>query len=1103
MRNLLATAVALAPLMAAAGAQAEVVISTARTTPIITSTAGANGGADTIRIANGGSIALTSGVAVTINSSHSVTTDTGSNITMENAADNAVGILVNGGNTANVTLGGGISITDNINGGDDLDTDNDGDADGPLASGTGRYGLRLTGAGPLTGNVNLQGSSGITVEGNNSYGVSLESGIVGNVSTAGSIRTTGTNSVGLNIAGPVTGSVRVGGTIAARGENATGVNLSGDVTGRLTLQGNISASGYRYTESPIERPEGFTETAENDDDYLFLDELDADDLLQGGPTVRIASNVGGGVVLDVGPTYGAGGVEGDDDGDGVKNGDEDDDGDGVKNSTDTDRDGDGVIDTSEGVSSIASFGGAPALVVASADRSITLSVAGTGQDAYGFINRGSISVGGIYHGIATNAATFGGAAGQTVTVAGGIRNDGAISSAAGTANTTALRLAEGLITPQLLNNGTISAASDTEIASLTTAVSIEAGANVPSLVNNGEISAAAFGGTATVTALIDASGSLTSITNTGVIGARLTANEDGDPLTGSTRAIDVTANTSGVTLIQNGTPSNNDDLVDSDDDGVADQDEPSIEGDVRFGSGADVMDIRNGTVSGAISFGAGADRLLISGGAEVRGALSDADGLLDITVANGVLDARQAGQVNVTSLNVGSAGDLIVSLDPAGTSSAAGFRVNGTATLADGAGLGVRFNSLLTEAERFTVIDADTLVTGAIDQSQLQSNSPYLYVVSAGTDIAAADVYVDVRRRTAAEAQLMGVETAAFESVYGALAESEAIRNAFLSQTDREGFINLYEQMLPDHSGGPLLSLASGVDAVTRALTGRNASAAPGESSAWVQEINFYADKDRTDTYGFRSEGFGVAGGVERGTSLGAVGVSLAFTSSDLEDPEAEAEEVLSANLVELGLYWRAQGQYWTTWARAAAGYASFDATRTLVDGEGLNLSNESTWHGMTLALAGGASYERHFGKLNVRPEVYGEYFGLSEDARAEEGGGDGFDLEIDERDGHMFSATAAMNIGYGFGENGWLRPELRIGWKQNISVDAGDTIARFASGGPDFTLAGGSIEGGGPILGFRLNVGNELGMLSISADAEMIEDYIRYALLLRASFRF
>jgi hypothetical protein len=81
--------------------------------------------------------------------------------------------------------------------------------------------------------------------------------------------------------------------------------------------------------------------------------------------------------------------------------------------------------------------------------------------------------------------------------------------------------------------------------------------------------------------------------------------------------------------------------------------------------------------------------------------------------------------------------------------------------------------------------------------------------------------------------------------------------------------------------------------------------------------------------------------------------------------------------------------------------------------------------------------------------------------------------------------------------------PRLRLGWRQNISVDPGETIGRFASGGSSFTLDPTDIEGGGPIAGFRLSVGNELGMLTINADAEMLEDYVRYTLLLRASFRF
>jgi uncharacterized protein with beta-barrel porin domain len=424
--------------------------------------------------------------------------------------------------------------------------------------------------------------------------------------------------------------------------------------------------------------------------------------------------------------------------------------------------------------------------------------------------------------------------------------------------------------------------------------------------------------------------------------------------------------------------------------------------------------------------------------------------------------------------------------------------------LADGAGLGVRFASLLEQPGRYTLIDAATLNYGQIDLASLADNSPFLYVVSAGADVAAGQVFADVRRRTADEAGFIPVEAAFYDAFYEAIGEDGAttVRNVFLAQTDKENFINLYEQLLPEHSGGPLLSLASGVDAVTRALVGRNATAAPGQTSAWVQEINFYADKDKTDTYGFRSEGFGVAGGVERMTGLGAFGVSAAFTSSDLEDPEAEAEEVLSASLLELGLYWRAQGQRWTTWARAAAGYAMMNSERRFVGG-GLNLANEADWNGFSLAAAAGVSYEQSFGRFSIRPEAYVEYFGLNEDGYTENGGGDGFDLDVDDREGHLLSATAALNFGMSMGENSWLRPELRVGWRQNISVDPGETIARFRSGGSDFILTSDTIEGGGPIAGLRLNIGNDLGMLSISADAELIEDYVRYMLFLRASFRF
>ena len=1060
MRILLATAVAIAPLLAATGAMAEVVITTTRTTPITTSNATGTG-ADDIRLSGSGALALAAGTAVTVDSNHDFTMEGTSSITMSPAADGATAVLVNAGVTSDVTIGATIAIIDTIQ--TYADTDNDGDIDGPWATGTGRYGIRYAAGAPVTGNLIVSTLGSIGVDGNNSYAISIESGLIGKFQTQGNVRVFGDNSVAIRTQGAITGDVSLLGTITARGLNTSAVSIGGDVGGRLTLQGEINATGYRYT---------------NLGNAAFESRLDAEDKLQGGPAVIIAGNVAGGVVVDRAPVD--------------------------TSPTNNDEDGDGIPDGTEGAGNINSYGAAPAILVGSTTQSITLGVVGAGDNAFGFINRGTITGQGIYEGITANAVVFGGNPGRTVTINGGVSNEGTVAALANGASATAFRFGAGASAPRFYNAGNITGGVASEVAANAVAIQIDAGASLTSINNNGSILASAGGGAANVTAINDLSGTLTSITNTRSLQATLNANAAGDPVTGSTTAINASANTTGVTVLQTGIlapPTALD--PDTDGDGVPDSIEPIIVGDIRLGSGADTVDIRNGTVFGAIAFGAGADTLSITGGGVVRGALSDSGGDLTINVSNGTLDARHTSLLNVTSLNVGADGDLIITIDPANGASG-GFNVAGTATLANGAGLGVRFTSLLAAPRRFTLIDAATLNFGAIDLGSIETNSPYLYRVSAGANVPAGEVFVDVRRRTAGEAGLIAVEAAMFDSFYSALGGTGAgnVRDAFLAQTGRADFINLYEQLLPDHAGGPLLSLSSGVDAVTRALTGRNASAAPGETSAWVQEINFYADKDKTDTYGFRSEGFGVAGGIERGSGLGAVGLSLAFTSSDLEDPESEAEEVLSASLLELGLYWRAQGQYWTTWARAAAGYATFESERRFV-GAGLNLSNESDWTGISLAAAGGVSYQRDFGRFSIRPEAYAEFFSLSEDGHVETGGGDGFDLEIDDRDGHLFSATAAVNLGMSMGENSWLRPEVRVGWRQNISVDPGETIARFRSGGPDFTLDGGSIEGGGPIVGFRLNIGNELGMLSINADAEMIEDYIRYMLFLRASFRF
>ncbi|MGZ9099810.1 MAG: beta strand repeat-containing protein, partial [Brevundimonas sp.] len=685
MRILLATAVAIAPLMIASGAVAEVVISSNRTTPITTLNA-TGSGPDDIRIASGGAITLTSGVAVTVNSSHSLDTDAGGRIDMAASANGSTAILVQGGNTADITLGGAITVLDDITTETDLDTDDDGDNDGAFARGTDRYGVRVTGAAPLVGDILLESGGTIVVSGNNSYGLSLEAPLTGDLTTIGTIAIRGDGSYGVRTTGDVSGDIRLIGAINAQGAGAVGASIEGDVGGTLLVQSNLTATGFRYTTRPAARPDGLVDNADNKG-FLFLDDLDADDLLVGGPALHVGSNVAGGVLLGRALTYSAAGIEGDDDNDGVKNGDEDDDGDGLINRSDADRDGNGVVDASESTAAVTTYGSAPAILVGSATQDVALGAVGTGDSAYGFINRGSVSALGVYDGFAANGLVFDGGAGHAVDIAGGIRNEGTIVSLSFDANSTAIRLGAGATAPTLQNSGTITAASSSAVAAEVAAVRIDAGASLPSFTNSGSILATSGGGVANTTAILDLSGTLTSITNLRSLQATLNANADGDPVTGQTTAINVAANTTGVTILQNGvasTPTVND--PDTDGDGVTNGNEPIIAGDIRLGSGADTVDIRNGRVLGDVYFGAGADQLAITGGAEVRGGIFDSDGALDINVSNGVLEARQTTATNISELSVGAAGDLIVTLDGANGTSG-GFNVAGTATLADGAGL--------------------------------------------------------------------------------------------------------------------------------------------------------------------------------------------------------------------------------------------------------------------------------------------------------------------------------------------------------------------------------------------------------------------------------
>jgi hypothetical protein len=1093
MRALLAASVALGALAIATGAGAATKVGDG-TQPIQTKTVN-NGNPDDIDLT--GTLTLKSGTAVTLNSNNSVTVDGG--IAMNSTANGSTGILAQGGQTGSITNNGTISVTD---GSSRTDTVNhDGIPDGPWATGEHMCAICVAGSGVFTGNITNGSSGQINVTGNDSFGISIGSlpgqsntltGMVGNLSFQGGINIIGDNNFGIINTAPITGTVTIAGSVNVQGANSVGVALDGDISGRVVFGGSISSTGYSSTTAPV------------DSTARQAVEKEPSDVQQGGSAVVIGANMAQGVLFDEAPTA---------------------------SSTNPDVDGDGVADTKQTNSSVTVFGSAPAIQVGSTTQTVTLGEVGTtvsasaADYAFGLILKGAVSASGVYTGKPATGVEIGVTDGvqtnQQVTIDGGIRNAGTITVSSQAGAATGIQM-DALTEADLIrNDGTITASSidsgggaDPHDA---IGILLQSGAHSNTITNSGTISAVDVGIKGAAIAIQDLSGTVTDIENRGIITA-VAADPNappGDEVAGREVAIDAHSSANGVTIHQF-------QLASTD---AA----PSIHGAIFLGAGADTVDIEAGSVSGLIAFGTGADNLIINGGSTVTGGIFQGDGGLSMNIVNGTLTKADANTLNITNLNLGAKGVLVLTIDPTANSGAGsgGLVVSGAATLADGASFGVRFTSLLQSTATYdlvTVTNPANLTAGNINTDSITKNTPFLFVATPGVDLAAGTVSVTVRRRTATEAGMIPVQAALFNPFYTSLGSDEQLESLFLQQTTSQNFFKLYDQMLPDHSGAPLLSLASGVDAVSRALADRRPVAPLGEITGWAQEINFYADKQQDQAFGFRSNGFGLASGFEWGTPAGSLGTSLAFTSSDMKDNNAQGDENLSANMVELGVYWRETGPHLRTWARAAGGYAWFNSIRQFVapatlSDEGLVVRRaDSSWDGYSLSAAAGMSYEADIGRWFIRPEVTTEYFYLSENGRSESGGGgpactatlttncggDAFDLGIGARHGHYFTASALMNIGGKFGADEWLQPELHFGWTQYISVDPGVTQAHFlADPSQPFNLFADSLNGGGPVVGFRLLANGAAGFIALEGDADLLDMYKRYQLMIRAGYRF
>jgi uncharacterized protein with beta-barrel porin domain len=1043
-------------------------ISTAVTTPVVTSNPDGSTVAGDVTVTSTGSITVAAGQsAITVDSNNDVTVD-GQLLSTTNA-DNVTGIRIQGGYSGIIDNGGTINFLEDYV---IADSDSDGNLDGNLAVGTNRHGIFLEAGPTFTGDILNSGA--ITIEGNNSSGILLNSLLTGDLTTSGAISVTGDNSVGIAVNSGVTGDVFVSGGMTIRGQNSAGLDVGGPIGGELSISGTFNVTGYLST--------------------AFVSDvgtLDPDDLEEARSAVLINGSVAGGITLE---------------GIGVEN-DQDDDGDTVLNELD---DNVGAV--------INQFGSAPAMLIQADGSNL---VVGPGAEGFGLLVRGAVSGVGVFQGREATALHIeGDGLGATATINGGIAIDNTVAAATLGADAHAMVLGQDAITPSLLVRGTLQASVNSQAAQTAHSLLVESGAQLPQLTNTGAITATYFGETGDAVAIADQSGTLTQITNSGRITAIVVATDDNltddippPAITGDAVAIDLSASSANVTLSQVAPVAFNDD--DAFDDVVASA--PSIVGDIRFGLGNDTFDLLSGTAVGDVAFNAGLDTFNIGGGAAFTGHITDTDGNLDITVGQGTL-TYMGGTLQADDITFGAQSQFnaVLSSVPLETTNITAD----TVTFAAGAVINPIVPEGLPTFGTQTFLTATNSMTGAANVIGVvgSANSPYLYDVSIGTANPIVDgtpnaLQVTFELRTAAELGLSANQAIALDPILTALRLDTDASAAMAAITSQYEFFDAYEDLLPNYAEGATEIAATAIQQMQSATSNRMAATRMqglDEVSVWGQEIAYGVNREpaTTNAQEFRGHGFGFAAGIDGPTNGGQMfGLSASFIASEVEEPGRPEGEISTWFTQANAYYATAMGPVDLDFI-VGGGVGKMQSRRFVEIGNPVAFSaqTEADWmayegHGSIRASVPLAISDA----FTITPQAALTYVGISEDGYEEEGGGAAIDYRVDS----VFSQRLWADVGVELSAN-WrlgsrtvLSPRIYGGYRANALDAESERTVAFVSGGAPFTLTDEGIGDGAPLVGIGFDATNGYSTFSLGYEGEYGDQIERHSINAAIRFRF
>jgi hypothetical protein len=1037
---------------AAKDALADTAVNGATTAPLATSSAG------NITINVGGSINVTAGQAATTADGAGLNI-TNSGTLSSNNADNTTGILLSNGGSGTILNGPGvISLVEDYT---PTDTDSDGDLDGTFAQGTNRVGIRLT-SGSFTGNIT--NSSSITVEGNNSAGISLNGLVTGNLANSGAINVVGDNSTVIAVTGGVgngiIGNITTLGNYSVHGANATGILLDAPVTGNVSINGNWAVSGFRSTVRPTD-----------------ISHLDADDLLLGGSVIDVRQGISQGLTI-AGP-----GVE---------------------------------LDTGEdaATATLNTWGSAPAVSISAGASADT--VLDVDSHGFGFDLRGSITALGVYDNISATGVSFIGSGAHSVTVNGGATFDGTLIVAAVEGDATGVIVGNNANIASIMNRKTItvSTLSDTTPGHTAYGFLLDAGSNASlvstSISNSGTLTVQDFGQYGNATAILDRSNKLATITNSGTLFAILNAT-DPDPTdntppptpVGTANAIDVHLSTINVTVTQNAA------TVFTDDDSTDQIAAPEVRmvGNVLFGSGNDTFNLNAGTVAGDMSFGTGTDTFNVASGTVYTGALTHDNtvGLLTLTSSGAMNLTAGTTDVGNATFNTGSVITLQLADNPLNSAT---INATGTVTFGNNATLRVIAPAGLPDsAPDQVIVTAGTLsIDPGAHVTDNTVGGSYIYnfdINRVGNTLTASYVL-----KTPTELGFGTNQAAAYAPILAALRNDVNGATAVGAITDATTFNTAYAELMPSYSSASAELATTAIAQQQSATTNRLATTRLNnlnEVSAWAQEIGYVINRTPPDINGeeFRGNGFGFALGIDGPLNNGALfGLSASFIASDAEQP-IRPDGKVSSSFGQLNAY---LGSAWGPIDLdfvAGAGLGKMRERRFIEIGSFRQIAEANWWayegHGMVRASAPMTMG----GWLTITPEVAVTYVGLSEQGYEEENAG-ALNISADS----AFTQRLWGDVGVEFSTRMFSRgqtvvaPRISVGYRANLITDGGDRTFRF-TGGSDFTLTDDEYGSGGPIVGVGLDATNGYSTLSVGYEGEFTDQIDRHSLNVALRFRF